>query len=323
MWIAMATFFLGHLATQIEVSSVQKMMTSKHNNCFELPLLWNFPLFLFHSLTVFQICNSGQGNSRLKSNLVLVATNPQEYETMNTEPASSPSSGSSANGDDFLVLPSPTLMALSYMKDTSYDETARSNKVHNDKAANNQRDSTDTNQDVNSQTETDHKSGRYEYMEITRSKSSDEFDLKLDASQMLDVKTEETNQAVEVLTNQHKEEEETVKIHDTNHQSTLPEDLSCVVTHVPDVLVGGGGKVEEYEEMVFGVVPDGWRHTEYQNLPVKGRAVPEEKGGGRCAGTRDYIKVCSGLGDAGNNTSFDNPDYWHSRLFLKPDAVRT
>uniref|UniRef100_A0A4W6FDK8 Receptor protein-tyrosine kinase n=1 Tax=Lates calcarifer TaxID=8187 RepID=A0A4W6FDK8_LATCA len=92
----------------------------------------------------------------------------------------------------------------------------------------------------------------------------------------------------------------------------------------PDVLTAGGGKVEEYEEMTkFGVVPSGWEQADYQNLPVKGRAVSEEVGSGRCAGIGGYIKVCAGMGEPGSNTSFDNPDYWHSRLFLKPDAVRT
>uniref|UniRef100_A0A8C4F3C9 Receptor protein-tyrosine kinase n=1 Tax=Dicentrarchus labrax TaxID=13489 RepID=A0A8C4F3C9_DICLA len=92
----------------------------------------------------------------------------------------------------------------------------------------------------------------------------------------------------------------------------------------PDVLTAGGEKAEEYEEMTrLGVVPNGWEQADYQNLPVKGRAVSEEMGCGRCAGIGGYIKVCAGMGEPGSNTSFDNPDYWHSRLFLKPDAVRT
>uniref|UniRef100_A0A3B4GPK5 Receptor protein-tyrosine kinase n=1 Tax=Pundamilia nyererei TaxID=303518 RepID=A0A3B4GPK5_9CICH len=91
-----------------------------------------------------------------------------------------------------------------------------------------------------------------------------------------------------------------------------------------DVLKGGGEKVEEYEEMNrFGVVPSRCKETEYQNLPVKGRVICEEMGSGRCTEIGEYIKVCAGVGEPASNTSFDNPDYWHSRLFLKPDAVRT
>uniref|UniRef100_A0A7N9AN48 Receptor protein-tyrosine kinase n=1 Tax=Mastacembelus armatus TaxID=205130 RepID=A0A7N9AN48_9TELE len=93
---------------------------------------------------------------------------------------------------------------------------------------------------------------------------------------------------------------------------------------LPDVLTAGEEKAEEYEEMTrFGVVPSGWEQPDYQNLPMKGRAVSEEMSTGRCAGIGGYIKVCAGMGEPGSNTSFDNPDYWHSRLFLKPDAVRT
>uniref|UniRef100_A0AAZ3P6C3 Receptor protein-tyrosine kinase n=1 Tax=Oncorhynchus tshawytscha TaxID=74940 RepID=A0AAZ3P6C3_ONCTS len=74
------------------------------------------------------------------------------------------------------------------------------------------------------------------------------------------------------------------------------------------------------------------QEAEYQNLPVlgKGRATTVEVEGGtstRCAGlgVEGYIKACSGVGvvEPSSNTSFDNPDYWHSRLFLKADAVRT
>uniref|UniRef100_A0A674EDZ8 Receptor protein-tyrosine kinase n=1 Tax=Salmo trutta TaxID=8032 RepID=A0A674EDZ8_SALTR len=97
-------------------------------------------------------------------------------------------------------------------------------------------------------------------------------------------------------------------------------------------------QVEEYEEMdAFGGDSRGsqrvdHQEAEYQNLPVlgKGRATTAEVEGGtstRCAGlgVEGYIKVCSGVGvvEPSSNTSFDNPDYWHSRLFLKADAVRT
>uniref|UniRef100_A0A674B0M2 Receptor protein-tyrosine kinase n=1 Tax=Salmo trutta TaxID=8032 RepID=A0A674B0M2_SALTR len=93
-------------------------------------------------------------------------------------------------------------------------------------------------------------------------------------------------------------------------------------------------QVEVYEEMhAFGGGSQRGDHqeAEYQNLPVpgKGRATTAEEGGAgsRCAGlgVEGYIKVCSGVGvvEPSSNTSFDNPDYWHSRLFLKPDAVCT
>lgn len=59
--------------------------------------------------------------------------------------------------------------------------------------------------------------------------------------------------------------------------------------------------------------------VDYQNFPVKGRPVVGEEP--QKAGLRSYIKVCAGV--EAQNTSFDNPDYWHSRLFHKQDAVCT
>uniref|UniRef100_A0A8C1C2P4 Receptor protein-tyrosine kinase n=1 Tax=Cyprinus carpio carpio TaxID=630221 RepID=A0A8C1C2P4_CYPCA len=56
--------------------------------------------------------------------------------------------------------------------------------------------------------------------------------------------------------------------------------------------------------------------VDYQNFPVKGRPVMREEP--QNTGLRSYIKVCAGV--EAQNTSFDNPDYWHSRLFHKKDA---
>lgn len=171
--------------------------------------------------------------------------------------------------------------------------------------------------------------GRYEYMDITRSDSTEEEDPAQKRHGSLTsaksaAETEGTDKIVEVLKKEQKEEEEDEKCHNTNKQRPLQGNLSSVVMSRPDMLKAGGEKVEEYEEMTrLGVMPSGWEQADYQNLPVKGRAVPEETDGGRCAGIGGYIKVCAGMGEPGSNTSFDNPDYWHSRLFLKPDAVRT
>uniref|UniRef100_A0A673MID9 Receptor protein-tyrosine kinase n=1 Tax=Sinocyclocheilus rhinocerous TaxID=307959 RepID=A0A673MID9_9TELE len=59
--------------------------------------------------------------------------------------------------------------------------------------------------------------------------------------------------------------------------------------------------------------------ADYQNFPVKGRPVVGEEP--QKTGLRSYLKVCAGV--EAQNTSFDNPDYWHSRLFHKQDAVCT
>uniref|UniRef100_A0A671R9Q0 Receptor protein-tyrosine kinase n=1 Tax=Sinocyclocheilus anshuiensis TaxID=1608454 RepID=A0A671R9Q0_9TELE len=59
--------------------------------------------------------------------------------------------------------------------------------------------------------------------------------------------------------------------------------------------------------------------ADYQNFPVKGRPVVGEEP--QKTGLRSFLKVCAGM--EAQNTSFDNPDYWHSRLFHKQDAVCT
>lgn len=172
----------------------------------------------------------------------------------------------------------------------------------------------------------DQGTGRYEYMDIRRSDSTEGEDPAWErrGSQTSAAETEEVDKKVEVLKIEHKDEEEEATCHNTSKQPTLQGNLSSTVIPKPDVLTAGVEKVEEYEEMTrFEVVRGGWEQADYQNLPVKGRAVCEEMGSGRCTGIGGYIKVCAGMGEPGSNTSFDNPDYWHSRLFLKPDAVRT
>ncbi len=243
-------------------------------------------------------------------------------------------------------LPSPTLMAPLPVEDAAHVETltsaVRSNQVEEDceGGAAEQRDSTEKHQltgdsasgigAVDDQGEAAQGMGRYEYMDIRRSDSTEEGDPAWEkrgsqTSAKSAAETEETDQIVEVLKKEREEEEEEEeKYHNTNKQPALQGNQSGMVMPRPDVLTAGGEKVEEYEEMTrLGVVPSGWEQADYQNLPAKGRVVAEETGSGRCAGIGGYIKVCAGMGEPGSNTSFDNPDYWHSRLFLKPDAVRT
>uniref|UniRef100_A0A8D3BMF5 Receptor protein-tyrosine kinase n=1 Tax=Scophthalmus maximus TaxID=52904 RepID=A0A8D3BMF5_SCOMX len=259
-----------------------------------------------------KVSRSGRRNSRPKNNLSLVVINPsQEYEIMSKEspPCSARGVSSQAAAPSVALcsktspLPSPTFMASFPVELTADVETLTAVKKKRSKDddcegnAAEQGDSAEKNQlpgdsereigPVEVQEEAAPGRGRYEYMDIRRSDSTEGQD---------SAETQEADQIVEVGT-------------------AMP---------MPDVLTAGGEMVEEYEEMTrFGVVPGGWEQADYQNLPLKGRAVSEEVGGGRCAGIGGYIKVCAGMGEPGSNTSFDNPDYWHSRLFLQPDAVRT
>uniref|UniRef100_A0A3P8RV14 Receptor protein-tyrosine kinase n=1 Tax=Amphiprion percula TaxID=161767 RepID=A0A3P8RV14_AMPPE len=289
-----------------------------------------------------RISQSTRRNSRLKNNLRLVVMNPsQEYEIMNTECDALPCSASSASshGDDptaalcqnISPLPSPTeekthketLTPTSAVRSKQVQQACGGNVAEQkDSAEKLNRDFMNEIKSVHDQPEASQGFGRYEYMDIRRCDSTegDEPEWERETSAQSEAETEEE----EVLRNEQKEEEETEKCQNTNKQAGLQGNQSSMIVPGADVLTARGETLEEYEEMTrFRVVPGGWEHTEYQNLPAKGRDVSEEMGGGRCAGIGEYIKVCAGMGEPGSNTSFDNPDYWHSRLFLKPDAVRT
>lgn len=165
--------------------------------------------------------------------------------------------------------------------------------------------------------------GRYEYMDIRRSDSTEGEDpAQEEHGSPTSAKSAAETEMPGVSKREQWVEDEEEKYHGTNKQPPPDRDLCSVVR--PDVHKGGEEKVEEYEEMTrLEAMTDGWEQANYQNLPARGCAVYEETDDDRCGGIGDYIKVRAGMGEPGRSTSFDNPDYWHSRLFLKPDAVRT
>uniref|UniRef100_A0A673ZAQ3 Receptor protein-tyrosine kinase n=1 Tax=Salmo trutta TaxID=8032 RepID=A0A673ZAQ3_SALTR len=74
---------------------------------------------------------------------------------------------------------------------------------------------------------------------------------------------------------------------------------------------GGEGEVDEYEDMDSLAAPGAGDPVEYENLQGEGEGVVRAIGGQR-------------VGEpGGGDCSFDNPDYWQSRLFLKPNTVST
>lgn len=78
----------------------------------------------------------------------------------------------------------------------------------------------------------------------------------------------------------------------------------------------------DYEDMsVCGKVHESDDQTEYQNIPAKGRKLSGEVP--HSTKLRAFRGACAGPDEKNGNASFDNPDYWHSRLFHKPDAVCT
>lgn len=166
---------------------------------------------------------------------------------------------------------------------------------------------------------------RYEYMDIRCASSAEEDNPAKKTHVTCAEETEDTDETVAELKKELGEvEEEEDKCHNVQEEHPMQMKESRELVDEPDVLQVGDEEIDEYEEMTIQcVVPVGWEQADYQNIPAKGRTCPEDAGSGRCGDIGEYIKVCAGMGEPGGNTSFDNPDYWHSRLFLQPDAVRT
>ncbi|KAM6977789.1 receptor tyrosine-protein kinase erbB-3b [Aplochiton taeniatus] len=174
----------------------------------------------------------------------------------------------------------------------------------------------------------------YEYMDIRSTNSRKKPVWEKREGQISSQKatsTKERNRMGSIQLDEDKRVEGEVEEEDkhTNKQLRPKGSLSSGAGPSPDVLTNGAGQIEEYEEMegFRSTASSGLEQAEYQNLPLMGKAAAtvamEEEVNSRCVGLRGYIKVCAGVGEPTNNTSFDNPDYWHSRLFLKPDALRT
>ncbi|CAB1315031.1 unnamed protein product [Coregonus sp. 'balchen'] len=88
---------------------------------------------------------------------------------------------------------------------------------------------------------------------------------------------------------------------------------------------GGEGEVDEYEDMDSLAAPGAGDPVEYENLQREGEGAMGGMGG-QHTGMGAFVKVHAGVGvgePSGGDRSFDNPDYWQSRLFLKLNAVST
>uniref|UniRef100_A0A8C8EMW7 Receptor protein-tyrosine kinase n=1 Tax=Oncorhynchus tshawytscha TaxID=74940 RepID=A0A8C8EMW7_ONCTS len=86
---------------------------------------------------------------------------------------------------------------------------------------------------------------------------------------------------------------------------------------------GGEGEVDEYEDMDSLAAPGAGDPVEYENVQREGEGAVGGMGG-QHTGMGAFVKVRAGVGEpSGGDCSFDNPDYWQSRLFLKLNAVNT
>uniref|UniRef100_A0A674MX38 Receptor protein-tyrosine kinase n=1 Tax=Takifugu rubripes TaxID=31033 RepID=A0A674MX38_TAKRU len=85
------------------------------------------------------------------------------------------------------------------------------------------------------------------------------------------------------------------------------------------------GQLYEYEDMdsITSAQPED--AAVYQNIQKEGDSAARQ-GPAQTPGFDAYVRVRAGVGlgePAAVDRSFDNPNYWHSRMFLKPNAVPT
>ncbi|XP_030624452.1 receptor tyrosine-protein kinase erbB-3b [Chanos chanos] len=151
----------------------------------------------------------------------------------------------------------------------------------------------------------------YEYMDIGRADSPAVDEEEMDRSSECDV-TDSDEQDREDKTQSR-----------AGGKLTDDGDYQNSTVHRAEGKITSTGQEDEYEDMdaCGGVLDCGGDEVEYQNVQGKGRPLRGE--GVKGSGLGAYMKVRAGVGEPNSNTSFDNPDYWHSRLLLKQDAVRT
>ncbi|XP_059185398.1 receptor tyrosine-protein kinase erbB-3a isoform X2 [Centropristis striata] len=125
-------------------------------------------------------------------------------------------------------------------------------------------------------------------------------------------------------------EEEDEYVEDSNyHYTNRQPKLRQALRDRKELKVEGRDEDEEeayeYEDMdSFAALQPG-DTVVYHNLQKEGEGAVGGMGPHR-SGFEPYVKVRAGVtvGEpAGADRSFDNPDYWHSRMFLKPKAVPT
>ncbi|XP_056885353.1 receptor tyrosine-protein kinase erbB-3a isoform X1 [Takifugu flavidus] len=111
--------------------------------------------------------------------------------------------------------------------------------------------------------------------------------------------------------------------HYTNQQPKLRQ----VLQQMKAVKIEGkdNGQLYEYEDMdsITSAQPED--AAVYQNIQKEGDSAARQ-GPAQTPGFDAYVRVRAGVGlgePAAVDRSFDNPNYWHSRMFLKPNAVPT
>ena len=118
-----------------------------------------------------------------------------------------------------------------------------------------------------------------------------------------------------------KKEREDEYVEDSNyHYTNRQPNLRQALQDRKELKTPGNDKGEayEYEDMDCFAAPHPAEAVVYQNL--------QREGEGAVGGTEvhPHVKVRAGVGrPVAGDRSFDNPGYWHSKMFLKSNAVPT
>ncbi|XP_033482825.2 receptor tyrosine-protein kinase erbB-3a isoform X1 [Epinephelus lanceolatus] len=124
------------------------------------------------------------------------------------------------------------------------------------------------------------------------------------------------------------EEEEDEYVEDSNyHYTNRQPKLRQALRDKKELKIEGRDESEayEYEDMDSFAAQQPRDAVVYQNLKREGEGAVGATDAHR-SGFEPYVKVRAGVGvgdPPAGDRSFDNPDYWHSRMFLKPKAVPT
>ncbi|KAF7667758.1 hypothetical protein LDENG_00051340 [Lucifuga dentata] len=233
----------------------------------------------------------------------------EEYEYMNKQTSvTSFSARHSSHANDSLKINMKQTPSMSKQETTS-PEIRGDHTRNEDKCPNN---SSDSEQQRSHEVD-------YEYMDIRgyeREESPPVHEPLLPESARIGGEMEEEEE---------EEEEEEDYVEDSNYHYTNRQPKLHQALRDRKQLKIPGREVEayEYEDMDSFAGPRPGDAAVYQNLQREGAVGNVES---RRSGFDPYVKVRAGVrvGEpASGDRSFDNPDYWHSRMFPKPKAVRT
>lgn len=157
----------------------------------------------------------------------------------------------------------------------------------------------------------------YEYMDIRGKEKDDESPLDLDPSPP-PILPRTRREADDEGQDDYMEDD---NYHYTNRQPKLRQALKD--KKEPRVESRDSSEEYEYEEMDCFTSPPPADAGVYQNMQGSGAEGGAEV---HSSAFKPHVRVRAGAGvgePVAGDRSFDNPGYWHSRMFLKPNAVPT